>query len=406
MPSVEVYDWPAIIEICKELVGTVGTFRALRGAVVGRIGRDIPEGTLRSGLARNLGLDSRQFTLLKETLLGDGGDLTPLAKTMLNSFRKRRGEALTIMELCEAYDRGPKSIVAALEELEEQDYHIQITDDTHVLMPETVAPTRGVIPLELWTKPAEIHRYGVVADTHLCNRNERLDALNALYDIYQEEGIEIVLHAGNLIDGEFRYNRHELLAHGVEGQIVYAAYNYPERDGITTKFISAACHEGWWAKDIGLDIGRRMENGLREHGRTDFEWLGHIERDLSLHDDNPQAILRIFHPGGGMAYATSYPLQKHVETWHGGEKPSICIFGHYHKHGLFYPREVWSLIPGCVCDQTSFMRIKKLGAEVGGCILEIHMTAMGGVGRVKYEFFPFYNQDYYKRWDYQAIFGI
>jgi len=50
-----------------------------------------------------------------------------------------------------------------------------------------------------------------------------------------------------------------------------------------------------------------------------------------------------------------------------------------------------------------WMRKKRLAAHVGGWIIEIHITEMGGIGRVKSEFFPFYDKGYYTPWDYSSM---
>lgn len=395
------YDWGEILRLTKEFIGQTDSWADLTSIINAQI--PIPRRTYEQGIRRHLGLKG-SFSVIREELGGKTKVLSPLALSLLDQLRgKSRDAVLSLIDLCERFDRSPTSILAAVEELLAEDYFIEITDDRYLIMPAALPPSKELISVEHWIE-GEYHRYGVISDTHLANRNARLDVLEALYDVFKLEGVKIVLHLGNLVDGEFKWNRSELLAHGVEGQLVYAAENYPKREGIETHFITANCHEGWWARDIGLDIGRHMHNTFRDLGRNDMQWLGHVETDLSLHPENKRAVLRLFHPGGGSAYATSYPLQKHVEAWQGGEKPQIALFGHYHKYGAFYPREVYSFMPGTPCDQTLFMRMRKLSAEVGGCILEIKMTPAGGIGKVSHTFFPFYDKGYYQTWDYRSHF--
>ena len=395
------YDWEKLVQLTKEFIGQSSTWGDLVSIINAQI--PVPRRTFEQGIQRELGIKG-SFIAIREELGGKTKVLSPLALSLLDQLRgKSRDAALSLIDLCERFDRSPTSILAAVEELLAEDYFIEITDDRHLIMPAAIPASRELIPVEHWME-GEYHRYGVISDTHLANRNARVDVLGAVYDVCEVEGIKIVLHLGNLVDGDFKWNRSELLAHGVEGQLVYAAENYPKREGIETHFITANCHEGWWARDIGLDIGRHMHNTFRDLGRNDMQWLGHVETDLSLHPENKRAVLRLFHPGGGSAYATSYPLQKHVEAWQGGEKPQIALFGHYHKYGAFYPREVYSFMPGAPCDQTLFMRMRKLPAEVGGCLLEIKMTPAGGLGKVSHTFFPFYDKGYYQTWDYRSHF--
>lgn len=396
------HDWEKIISLVETTADTIGNWTALARVVSGHTRSITPEG-LKKGLEREMGRTFPSYSAFQAAQ--SAGKMSPLANALLDNLRKRghRDLPMSLLVLSEMFDRSPASILAAAEELSGADYNIQITDDKHLLMPTTVPATCQRLPVEMWTKPDRIHRYGLLGDTHLCNRNARLDLMELVYDIYAEEGIETVLHCGNMIDGEFRYNRHELVAHGVEGQIAYAAEHYPKREGIVTRFISADEHEGWYGKEIGFDIGRHMGNQFARLGRDDLQWIGHVEIDLLLHDDNPKAILRLMHPGGGTAYAISYSPQKIVESWQGGEKPAIAAFGHYHKSGQFYPREVHTFLVGCLEDQTMFMRKKKLAAHVGAWIMEIHLSDMGSVLRVKGEFLPFYNSGYYKDWSYAGM---
>lgn len=400
------YDWKRVVEISRELAAQANSYVELAAAVSSRLGMAIPTKTFSDGIRRELDTGPIPYDELAMILAGEEApNLSPLGTALLALLqRKGREQTFTLIELCEMFDRSPNSVKAAVAEVHDAGYYISLSDDLHVLMPKVIPPTGGRLPLELWIKPATIHRFGVVSDTHLASRKARLDTLNALYEIFEEEGIEVVLHAGNVIDGECKWNRHELVAHGVEGQIEFCAKHYPQIEGITTRFISADDHEGWWGKYMGFDIGRYMGMRFHELGRGDLEWIGHVERDLELNPDDPRGVLRLMHPGGGTAYAISYKPQKIAESWQGGEKPAAAIAGHYHKAAMLYPREVTFILAGTVCDQTMFMRKKPLWADVGGSIVEIHMSQLGGVARVKYEFFPFFDKGFYQKWDYASIF--
>jgi len=85
-----------------------------------------------------------------------------------------------------------------------------------------------------------------------------------------------------------------------------------------------------------------------------------------------KAILRLWHPGGGTAYAISYHPQKWAESLSGGEKPHICGIGHYHKAEQLFYRNIHIFQTGTFEEQTPFMRRKKLAAMLGGWILWIN----------------------------------
>lgn len=254
-----------------------------------------------------------------------------------------------------------------------------------------------VEPLSIKVLRGREIQFGLLSDTHICNEHERLDVLEAAYDIYAKQGIKQVYHAGNIIDGEFKFNRYELRAHGVQDQCNYLADHYPQRSGIKTYFISAECHEGWWQKDTGLRIGWYIQNWCEEKGRKDLIHIGHLEQDVVFQAEYGSFRMRIMHPGDGTPYAISYPSQKMVESFQGGEKPQVLVLGHYHKFDMSYPREVLTIMPGCVEDQTPFMRKRKIGAHVGFCICTLGVRQDGTLGRFGCEWIPFYDREYHQR---------
>lgn len=242
------------------------------------------------------------------------------------------------------------------------------------------------------------HQFGFVTDNHLCNKHSRLDVLNAAYDEFERSGITRVFNAGNMIDGEMRFNKGELVtAPGMDNQIDYLIDNYPERNGIETDFIAGDDHEGWYQQREGVEIGRYMMNRAREQGRNDLRYLGYAECDVALNFGSGSAVLRIVHPGGGSAYAISYTDQKRTESYQGGEKPHVELVGHYHKFNHGYPREVHTIQGGCTCDQTLFMRKKRIQAHVGFSKIKIKQDGSGAISRISVEWFPFYDRGFYEK---------
>ncbi len=251
---------------------------------------------------------------------------------------------------------------------------------------------------ELKSKPGEVQIYGITSDNHLCSKYSRLDVLNAAYDHFERRGITHVFNAGNWIDGEARFNRTELLtAPGMDNQLDYLIDKFPMRNGITTHFIAGDDHEGWYAQREGIEVGRYLESRARGAGRTDLHYLGYAECDVALKCGSGAAVARVVHPGGGSAYAVSYTDQKRVESYQGGEKPQIEIVGHYHKFNYGFPREVHTIQAGCTCDQSLFMRKKRLQAHVGFVELRVEQNADGAIVRSGVEWFPFFDRGYYER---------
>jgi len=199
------------------------------------------------------------------------------------------------------------------------------------------------------SRPDDTYMFGVVSDTHLGSKYERLDVLNDLYDKFAAAKVDRVYHAGNWIEGESSFNRHELLVHGLDPQLCYMAKNYPVRDGLVTYAVSGDDHEGWFAQREGIDVGNYAEHIMRAAGRTDWINLGYMEAHVRLQNARTRAesVMAVVHPGGGSAYAVSYTVQKIIESLDGGEKPAVGIYGHYHKLMAMNIRNVWVLQSGC-----------------------------------------------------------
>lgn len=248
------------------------------------------------------------------------------------------------------------------------------------------------------------YRFGIVSDNHLCSKYSRLDVLNSLYDIFAEEGVSDVYNAGNILDGECRFNRYDLVVpSGMESQLEYAAVHYPKRKGITTHYVVGDDHEGWWAQREGIDVGAAMQRQFEAAGRTDMNYLGYIEADIKLQAPKGETWIRLMHAGGGSAYALSYAPQKIVESFQGGEKPHVLIIGHYHKMEFCAPREVFCISAGCTQDQTPFMRKQKIQAFVGGWVCRMIQAPDGHVSSMSTDWRRFYDRKFYvgekfKRW--------
>jgi hypothetical protein len=240
--------------------------------------------------------------------------------------------------------------------------------------------TLGELPTYL-SRPDNTYVFGACGDTHLGSKYERMDALDDYYDRNLACGSDRIFHTGNWIDGYLeRINAHDVHTPHMEGQLRYLAQAYPRRDGLVTYAVAGDDHEGWWSRSHGIDIGKRAEQTMREHGRQDWVDLGYMEAHVRLVNANTgkETILAVAHPGGGSAYADSYSVQKIIESLDGGEKPAVGLYGHYHKLMFGEYRNVWWVQTGCFQDQTPFARGKKLRFAVGGAIVRLEQDPNTG----------------------------
>lgn len=310
------------------------------------------------------------------------------------------GKKLPLNEIANKLDVAPKVVEESVGRLAEAGHNVRIAD-AELSIDKSLEPGgQLVVDAKDFTSGGKWFKFGAMGDTHLYSKYARLDVAEALYDIYEEEGIETVYHTGNMIEGEARFNKFDLVGpSGMGRQVEYNALHYPKRDGITTKFITGDDHEGWYINREGVNIGRLLESAAEDEGRKDLQWIGHVESDIKFKSPKGEAWMRVSHPGGGSAYATSYTEQKLVESYQGGEKPHIQLIGHYHKLGHGYPREVHTVQTGCTQDQTPFLRKLKIQAHVGGTIIKFHQADTGEINRFAVEFITFFDKKFYEKLD-------
>lgn len=329
--------------------------------------------------------------------------LTPTEQSVLKLLKKSPN-LLSVREVSERLDKSERTIVRTIEALSKKGYTVeaipiggQCGECSIALPPDVIPNARPPLVVHSMLDYKTGHRkIGATGDNHLGSKHERLDVLNAIYDRYADEGVTEVFNTGNWIEGEkHKLNFHDIKVFGMDDQIDYFIQNYPQRKGITTYLVAGDDHEGWYQQRERIEIGRHMQLLAEKAGRKDLIYVGYVEADIELKAPHGSRMMKIMHPGGGSAYAISYTSQKIVESFQGGEKPSVLLLGHYHKFDFCYPREVYTVQTACTCDQSVFMRKAKIQAQVGGCLIDFNQAEDGRITRLSAEFIPFFDRGFY-----------
>ena len=361
----------------------------------------LAEGKKHRAIERELGVSQGAISRIKDMGIRPPNENTASApenglSVAIRSALKRGPKS--VEELADELDCGPGKVKQAIADMEALGAMLLRTVDGKYDLGSSIHLEPGKHEVAGSASDEWTHRFGVTTDNHLCNRHSRLDVLNEAYDHFSAEGITRVFNCGNWIDGEARFNKTELVtAPGMDNQIDYLIDNWPVRPGIITEFIAGDDHEGWYQQREGIEVGKYLELRARKAGRSDLAYLGYGECDVSLRSSAGSAVMRVVHPGGGSSYAVSYTDQKRTESYQGGEKPQIEIVGHYHKFNQGYPREVHAVQCGCTCDQTMFMRKKRLQAHVGFVTVKIKQDSSGAVTRFAVEWHPRFDRGYYEK---------
>lgn len=302
----------------------------------------------------------------------------------------------TLVELANRLNVAPRTVEQSVERLKDSKHNVSLEDESISIDKAPKASERLVVDVRDFVQDGLWRKFGALGDTHLASKYSRLDVLRCAYKIYEEEGITAVYHTGNIVDGECRFNKHDLVTRsGMAAQVEYLIAEYPQAKRLTTYFVVGDDHEGWWAQREGIDVGAYIQAEAEKAGRNDLQYIGYMERDIELKASRGSAPIRIMHSGGGSAYAISYTTQKIVESLQGGEKPRILYVGHHHKFEHGYPREVHTIQTATTEDQTPFMRKNKIQAHVGFTINKFHQAPTGEINRFEVEFVPFYDKEFY-----------
>jgi len=338
------------------------------------------------------------FGTLKNLKVNKSEFKSAFIEKVYTKIKKKKG--ISIEELSDFFNIGVKTIREAITELEKQHKKFHFVDNKIELAKEI--QSGGTSVLDDYHFKGEWIKFGFITDMHYGSKYERRDVVETAYDNFERQGIKIVYLAGNMIEGEARFNKFDLHTVGLGGQVNYFVENYPKRKDIKTYYITGDDHEGWYTQREGIDVGQYIQFMAEQKGRYDLIYLSHMEHDIVINKPQGDCTIRIVHPGGGSSYAISYKPQKIVESYSSGEKPTILLMGHYHKASYNYYRSVHIIQGGCAQDQTPFMRKKHLQAHVGYWMISVKVGDNGAIQRIKHEFVPFFDRKYYdKKWNYK-----
>lgn len=229
------------------------------------------------------------------------------------------------------------------------------------------------------------YKIGLIADTHFGSTKQQPTLCHKAYEIFKQEKVAMVLHAGDITDGDghvYPGQTFEMFIHGADKHIQYVIDNYPKAD-FTTKFITGNHDESFY-KTGGMDVGKRIAEK-----RPDLEYLGLYGAYITIGN------LRIYlmHGSGGGAYAQSYKCQKICEKFKSGDaKPNILILGHFHSSCILPSyRNIYAIQMPAMQGQTPFAVKKGLANELGVVILEI-TPDVKGVGTINTNYIPFFDE--------------
>lgn len=228
-------------------------------------------------------------------------------------------------------------------------------------------------------------RFGYFSDPHIGSKYFDWKLWETMCAYFKAQGIKKVYSPGDIVDGMSGRpgGVYELEAIGFRAQRDLAIKAIDMLKGMQVYSI-AGNHDLFFKDKTNVDASICEEIEMK---CSHFHFLGDWEADVEL---GKGVVMKLFHANDGTAYATSYKLQKLIESLSSGEKPQLVLSGHYHKALYMFSRGVHGFECGTLCSQTGWMRGKKIPAHKGFGIIDIAIGGKGGVERLNHEFYPGY----------------
>lgn len=230
-------------------------------------------------------------------------------------------------------------------------------------------------------------RIGIISDTHIGHEKFDEELFKYSGKIFRQEKVQGIYHAGDILEGMSgrEGNVYEMSQIGFANQIAYAEKLISEYYKGLKVFAINGNHDLWFKikNNAGVNVAEELQRRLPKQ----FVYLGDMEADVKFADN---CVMKLFHANDGTAYASSYKLQKLIESLEGGSKPQIILSGHYHKALTMFNRNVYGIEAGTLCGQSGFMRGKKLAAHKGFYILDFDITKKG-ISKFTTTFYPAYD---------------
>jgi biotin operon repressor len=190
------------------------------------------EGAEKCGISRQAYRTRKSRLGIKEETKSEKGSVKDRLHSMISKSKKRH----SLVDLAKTFNEKIHTIEKVIKELEAEGINIYRHQNEIEISNQINKSDASVISNHHLV--GERVKFGFVTDNHLCSKYERLDVLNALYKRFEKEGIKTVYNAGNVIDGEARFNKFDIHTYGMENQCNYFARVYPQIKGIDTYFIT------------------------------------------------------------------------------------------------------------------------------------------------------------------------
>lgn len=310
------------------------------------------------------------------------GELSGIEASVLAIVQKG---AVSVGEISRQVDRSSETVIKTMDGLRDKHYDVKLDGiSRQVSIPQVPSKTFEPTKFKYFKK---YYRIGLVSDTQIGSKYQQMSLLYDAYKDFDDRQVDFVLHAGDLGDGLNMYRGHhnEVFKHGGKELKDYIVEQYPSLARRRRTYVIGGQHDFCWFKQNGYDI---LEAICEK--RKDLVYRGFFDAQFNIKGLN----IRLHHPGGGVAYARSYKLQKYIENLIGfvtsipnAHAPVLLVSGHVHipVHLPLY-MGIDALSMPCFQSQTPYLAEKGLMPVVGYAVAEIYLGADNNLTSTKIEF--------------------
>lgn len=306
-----------------------------------------------------------------------------------------RRAPLSIEALCDELDLAPWRVRELVESANETGYRVEL-DGGHV--GRRPHDESEVAQHSVSVSGADDRRViAAVGDIHFGSKHHLVAYFQDYCRYAYDRGAREFLHVGDLLDGVYKHSVWEQSARGYEEQVAVAVEELPSWPDARWHFIQGN-HDETLGEASGLDVGRAIVQSFVAAGRTDVHYLGARGAYVRLVGPGERRglFVELWHPRDkGNAYAKSYRMQKHIESYAPGQKPDLLLTGHWHQQMYFTTRGVHALSTGCwQGGQSSFGKSIGGAPAIGSWVIEYGLTPEGTVRHIRPEWCGYFEKEH------------
>ena len=240
-----------------------------------------------------------------------------MEKELYNRLKYLLKKKKTFCEICSDLELEDFEVRLLIKSLREDSRFVDIIDGELVTYKR---PKRIYEPHHIFIDKDHI-RLGLIGDTHLCSKHDRIQTINKVYYEAEIKGVDRILHCGDFFDGRLSFEGHtdSLRTSTYEGQLEYGIEKYPTFSGVTD-VVSGNHDDSWYAltgKEILSDVAKE---------RDDINYLGPNSRVIYING------LRVSLMHGDMIpfHSKYFKFSRYLSTFKKGEEPHFVHTGHSH----------------------------------------------------------------------------